>query len=95
MPWFKGNIYLVIAGDRPPDFLDTRRGHMNPRLKVVPQSEIVPKEYQPTFNSETVKSFLHKIPGIPEHFIVLDDDMMVGRDAPLRVLYPVRGPPNF
>ena len=37
-----------------------------------------------------MKSFLHKIPGIPEHFIVLDDDMMVGRDAPSRVLYPVR-----
>ena len=52
---------------------------MNPRSRWFPR-EIVPKEYQPTFNSETGKA--HKIPGIPEHFIVLDDDMMVGRDAP-------------
>jgi hypothetical protein len=93
MPWFKGNVYLVISGDRPPAFLETRWDRRHPRLKIIPQSDIVPREFQPTFNSETVKSFLHRIPGIPEHFIVLDDDMMIGRDAPPSVFFTQFGGP--
>jgi hypothetical protein len=75
MPWFKGMIYLVVSGNNFPIYLK----QTHPRLVVVPQSTIVPVKYQPTFNSETVKSFLHKIPNLPEMFIVFDDDMMVGR----------------
>ena len=75
MPWFKGMIYLVVSGTNFPVYLKPT----HPRLVVVPQHTIVPLKYQPTFNSETVKSFLHKIPNLPETFIVFDDDMMVGR----------------
>ena len=93
MSWFKGDIYLVIAGDRPPAFLETRWDRRHARLKVIPQRDIVPRDFQPTFNSETVKSFLHRIPGIPDHFIVLDDDMMLGRDAPPSVFFTQFGGP--
>ncbi len=123
MPWFQGDIYIVISGDKPPAYLDTKNAVFHypaedgdgsrqakngaaeehrgggevrrPRLHIVPQATIVPKEYQPTFNSETVKAFLHRIPGIPETFIVFDDDMMVGRPAPPSVFFTQFGGPNM
>ena len=91
MPWFKGLIYLVCPEENYPIFL--QKNH--PRLIVVPQQTIVPKEYQPTFNSETVKSFLHLIPNIPDIFLVFDDDMMVGRYAPPSVFLTQFGGPNL
>ena len=51
----------------------------HPRIIIIPQDTLVPKIYQPTFNSETVKSYLHLIPNLPKTFLIFDDDMMVGR----------------
>jgi hypothetical protein len=86
-----GLIYLVVSGNNYPIYL--KKNH--PRLIVIPQSTIVPIEYQPTFNSETVKSYLHKIPNLPDIFLVFDDDMMVGRHAPPSVFITQFGGPNL
>ncbi|ORX84258.1 hypothetical protein BCR32DRAFT_291485 [Anaeromyces robustus] len=46
LPWHKGTIYIVTP-NQVPLWLDTD----NPRIKVIDQDDIIPKEALPTFNS--------------------------------------------
>lgn len=45
-------------------------------MHVILHKEIIPKNLLPTFNSTTIEMFLHKIPGLAEHFIYSNDDMI-------------------
>lgn len=71
MPWIN-NIYLLVASDSQiPKWLDTKK------VKVITHKEFIPQEFLPTFNSSTIELFLHKIPGLEEHFIYGNDDTFV------------------
>lgn len=59
----------------PPPWLDLE----NPRLRIVRQSEFVPREFLPTFSSITIEHFLWRIPGLSEYFLYANDDMMFGK----------------
>ena len=74
-PWVH-HIYIVVSGQKP-DWMDLN----NPKITLVDDTEIVPKEYLPTFNSNVIEAFLHKIPGLSEHFLYACDDMMFGNDT--------------
>lgn len=74
-PWLR-RIFVCMDDDQaPPPWLDLE----NPRLRIVRQSEFVPGEFLPTFNSMTVEHFLWRIPGLSERFLYANDDMMFGR----------------
>ena len=73
LDWY-GNIYIVTARPQVPAWLD----FSNPRIKLVHHDEIIDKEYLPTFNSNCFESFLHKIPGLAEHFLYINDDFLFG-----------------
>lgn len=75
-PWVR-RIHLVTAG-QVPDWLDTA----DPRVTVVDHREILPADALPTFNSHAIESALHHVPGLSEHFVYFNDDMLLGR--PLR-----------
>ncbi len=66
-------IYIVTAGQRPQWMLDDEQ------ITFVDHSEIMPADALPTFNSHSIEASLHKIPGLSEHFIYFNDDMLLGR----------------
>ena len=37
---------------------------------------MIPERFLPTFNSSAIELFLHRIPGLSEHFIYFNDDMI-------------------
>ncbi|GAA2472703.1 exopolysaccharide phosphotransferase [Winogradskya humida] len=73
-PWVN-HIYLV-TDDQVPDWLDTAQ----PGLTLVSHREIFGDTGRlPTFNSQAIESRLHRIPGLSEHFLYLNDDVFLGR----------------
>lgn len=77
MPWVR-RIVLVTAGHTP-DWLDT--GHR--RLRLVPHAGFFPdSRHLPTFNSLAIEANLHRIDGLSNVFLYLNDDVIVLRPAP-------------
>ena len=74
IPWIN-HIFIVTNNQRPPWLAD------HPKITVVDHREIIPPELLPTFNSTVIEMFIHKIPGLSEKFIYLNDDMYI--NAPL------------
>lgn len=72
-PWVN-HIYFVTYGHLP-DWLNTD----HPKLKVVKHTEFIPKEYLPTFNSNTIDLNLHRIEGLSEKFVYFNDDIFLIR----------------
>ncbi|WP_081476256.1 stealth family protein [Micromonospora maris] len=74
LPWIR-MIYLV-TDDQIPPWLDVD----HPMIKVVRHRDIFRDTGQlPTFNSHAIESRLHRIEGLSEHFIYVNDDMFFGR----------------
>lgn len=71
-PWIR-MIHLVTAGQRPSWLVD------DPRVRVVDHAEILPPDALPTFNSHAIETALHRIPGLAEQFVYLNDDFFLGR----------------
>ncbi|PVG81740.1 hypothetical protein DDE18_17370 [Nocardioides gansuensis] len=71
-PWVR-TIHLVTAGQRPEWLAD------DPRVKVVDHREILPADALPTFNSQAIETALHRVPGLAEHFVYVNDDVFLGR----------------
>lgn len=69
---FVRHIYIVTMRPQTPSFL-----HAHPKIRLVHHDEIVPAEYLPTFNSNTIERYLHRIPDLSEHFVYLNDDVYV------------------
>ena len=75
MPYVR-NVYLVVSREsQVPDWVDRSN------LKIVLHSDIIPAEYLPTFNCNTIELFLHRIPGISQEFLNFNDDMFPVRDS--------------
>jgi hypothetical protein len=73
MPWVR-RIYLVTDEQRP-DWLKE-----DDRLRVVSHASFFGSHVKrPTFNSHVIESQLHKIEGLSEHFIYLNDDVLITR----------------
>lgn len=71
-PWYN-HIYIVTNGQVP---VWLRR---HPKVTVVKHDQILAPEYLPTFNSHVIGSALHRIPGLSEHYIYFNDDVMLLR----------------
>lgn len=72
------NIYLVVKDGQYPDYLVKE----HPKLKVIHHSSIIPKECLPTFNSMTIEAYIHRIDGLSENYLYLNDDMLFLRKVP-------------
>ncbi|WP_329104473.1 stealth family protein [Micromonospora sp. NBC_01699] len=73
-PWLR-HIYLVTDG-QVPRWLDVR----HPGLTVVSHRDLFTGDtVLPTFNPYAVESVLHLIPGLAEHFLHLDGNVLLGR----------------
>lgn len=72
-PWVN-KIHFVTCGQKP-DWLDTS----NPKLNLVSHKDIIPKKYLPTFNSGVIERYIHRIPGLSDHFVYFNDDFYIIR----------------
>lgn len=83
-PWFR-KIFVVTAG-QVPEWLDVT----NPKIEIIDHRDIYPEgDYLPTFNSNSIISRLHHIPGLSEHYVYINDDVFFGRDlGPERFFTP-------
>ena len=70
-PWIR-HIYLV-TDDQRPAWLDTEHG----RVTLVDHRDIFADPAAlPTFSSHAIGTQLHRIPGLAEHYLVMNDDVM-------------------
>ena len=71
-PWIR-KVYMIVDSEtQVPDFLNASYG----KLKIVRHKDIIPKEYLPTFNSNTIEMFVPFINGLSEKFIYGNDDLL-------------------
>lgn len=69
-PWIN-KIYIVTDGQIPQG--------IDKNITIVDHKDIIPREFLPTFNSHVIESHLHKIPGLCEHFVYFNDDVLLTR----------------
>ncbi|MEU3609010.1 stealth conserved region 3 domain-containing protein [Streptomyces sp. NPDC035033] len=73
-PWIR-RIFLV-TDDQTPSWLDTS----HPDVEVVGHRELfADPDWLPSFNSHAIESQLHRIEGLSEHFLYVNDDVFFGR----------------
>lgn len=70
-PWVR-KIHFVTCGQKP-EWLDPA----HPKLQLVNHADYIPEKYLPVFNSSLIEIYLHKIPGLAEHFVYFNDDFFI------------------
>lgn len=93
---FIRRIYIVTDGQQPPigpeecNIPDTWQN----RIKVVDHREIFSglTDYLPTFNSLSIETVLHRIPGLSEHYIYFNDDFFILRKTTYADFFNEAGP---
>ena len=70
-PWVN-KIYFVTCGQTP-KWLNTK----NEKIVLVNHKDFIPHEFLPTFNSNAIEPFFHKIPGLSNQFVYFNDDMFI------------------
>ena len=75
-PWVR-RIFIVTNGQVPPWLAAG-----NPRICIIPHDRLFSDAAAlPTFNSHAIELQLHKIPGLSQRFLYLNDDYFFGRRA--------------
>ena len=72
-PWVR-RVHFVTWGHLPP-WLNTA----HPRLHITRHGDFMPPEALPTFNSNAIEVYLHRIPGLSERFVYFNDDILLLR----------------
>ena len=86
MSWHTGRIVLVSAcGLDPPDLDLDALG-----VTVIDQEAILPPEHRPALNNMVVESALHRIPGLTDTFIYMNDDQFLLRETPMDIFVDER-----
>lgn len=81
LPFIRTVHMIVMCNTQIPYWLNTEKLH------VVYHNQFIPEKYLPTFNSNTIEMFLHKIPGLSEHFIYSNDDMYIAKKQPISLWF--------
>jgi hypothetical protein len=69
MPFIR-KVFLVVSNDsQVPLWIDRNK------VEIVLHKDIIPAEYLPTFNSNTIEMHLHRIKELGEQFLYFNDDM--------------------
>src|SRR5690606_27074480 len=74
VPWIR-RIFIVTDSQQPA-WLNTE----HPGITIVDHKDILPAEVLPCYNSTVIEHYLHKIPGLAEHFLYGNDDMFFNAD---------------
>ncbi|WP_264214790.1 stealth conserved region 3 domain-containing protein [Leisingera thetidis] len=87
LPWI--NRIFVFSNCPPPEWLEPSE-----RLVWVDHTEVIPAHCLPTFNSHAIESFLHRIPGLAENFLYLNDDFFINEPLPQAYFFAANGQCN-
>lgn len=68
-PWVR-RVHFITWGHLPP-WLDTA----HPRLHIVRHEDYLPEAYRPAFSSIPIELNVHRIDGLAEQFIFMNDDL--------------------
>lgn len=78
-PWVR-RIHFVTSGQKP-EWLD----ESNPKINLVNHKDYIPEEFLPTYNSVVIERYIHRIPGLADHFVYFNDDFyIINTIAPTR-----------
>lgn len=69
-PWVR-NI-IIFTNCSPPSWF-----RPSDRVRWVRHEDVIPPQYLPVFNSHSIETFLHEIPGISDNFLYLNDDFFL------------------
>ena len=69
-PWVN-RIFLITDKQKPGWLIEKEP------LTIVDHTDFIPEKYLPTFNSHTIELNIHRIPGLSEHFVYFNDDMLL------------------
>lgn len=72
-PWVR-KVHFVTWGHLP-----TWLKKDHPKLNIVNHKDFMPADALPTFNSRALELNFHRIPGLSEHFVYFNDDMLIIR----------------
>lgn len=79
MPWLR-RIHILLSGEsqvqRWMETMAVHRQGTQPMFSVIFHREFIPNELLPCFNVNTIEMHLHRIPGLSEHFIYSNDDLI-------------------
>lgn len=78
------HVHIVVADGQRPAFVDFEG---NPRVRLVNHSEILYDCALPTYNSVVIESRVHRIRGLSDHFLYMNDDTMFGAPVDLSYFY--------
>lgn len=67
-PWV--NKVFIVTNGKFPDWIKPN----HPKLVLVKHSDYMPNDLLPVFNSRPIELYMHKIPGLSEHFVYFNDD---------------------
>ena len=85
-PWVN-HIYIITGFNQVPRWLNTK----HPKITIVPHEQIMPHDALPTFNSVAIEMCIPNIPGLSEHFLLMNDDMFFNRPLTPDFFYDARG----
>ena len=71
---FVRKTYIFGMG-KPPEWLS----EFGDKVEYVRQTDVMPAEINPCFNSSVIESYIHLIPGLSEHYIYSNDDCFFAR----------------
>lgn len=77
-------IYVVTCGQKP-NWLMTD----SDKIKLINHNQIIDSDLLPTFNSCAIEMHLHKIPGLSEAFLYLNDDCFITSRTTIRTFFNV------
>lgn len=86
-PWIRR--IFIVTDDQRPVWLDTS----HPKIQIVDHKEILPAESLPCFNSTIIEHHFDKIPGLSEHFLFANDDMLLNQPVSPSTFFAPDGTP--
>ena len=72
LPWVR-HIFLVTNNGSHPQWLNLD----DPKITVVDYRTLLPADSLPNYNSNAIEAFLYRIPGLSEHFVYFNDDLLL------------------
>ncbi len=87
------NKVFVVTDNQVPEWLELN----NSKIEIVDHKQIIPEIFLPTFNPVVIESFIHKIPGLSENFLYMNDDFFINKKIDLsfffdkKKIHPVLG----
>ena len=71
-------IFIVVDDVQVPNWLNLS----HPRIVVVKHSQLFENQNElPSFNSFAIESVIHRVPGISDVFVMMNNDIFIGRDT--------------